>query len=147
MHETQETVSIPGSRRFPGVGNGSPLQKYCLENSMDRGAWWIIAQRAANSQTWLSTHKHWLLGFVIITSIKTKKTMSVTRSFYVIFPLFFTTTLWSKYVIVSVLVFERLSYTCSRLYNPLPRASWCQNLCYEAYYFYYVECQMYDQSP
>ena len=32
--------SIPGWVRFPGDGNGSPLQYFCLENSMDRGAWW-----------------------------------------------------------------------------------------------------------
>ena len=32
--------SIPGSGRSPGEGNGSPLQYFCLENSMDRGAWW-----------------------------------------------------------------------------------------------------------
>ena len=32
--------SIPGSRRSPGEGNGNPLQYSCLENLMDRGAWW-----------------------------------------------------------------------------------------------------------
>ena len=32
--------SVPGSRRFPGKGNGKPLRSSCLENSMDRGAWW-----------------------------------------------------------------------------------------------------------
>ena len=32
--------SIPGSGRFPGKGNDYPLQYSCLENSMDRGAWW-----------------------------------------------------------------------------------------------------------
>ena len=31
--------SILGSRRYPGEGNGNPLQDYCLENPMDRGAW------------------------------------------------------------------------------------------------------------
>ena len=31
--------SIPGSGRCPGGGNGYPLQYFCLENSMDRGAW------------------------------------------------------------------------------------------------------------
>ena len=31
--------SIPGWRRSPEVGNGSPLQYSCLENPMDRGAW------------------------------------------------------------------------------------------------------------
>ena len=30
---------IPGSERSPGVGNGNPLQYYCLGNSMDIGAW------------------------------------------------------------------------------------------------------------
>ena len=30
--------SIPGSGRFPGEGNGNPLQCSCLENSMDREA-------------------------------------------------------------------------------------------------------------
>ena len=31
--------SIPGLGRSPGEGNGNPLQYYCLENPMDRGAW------------------------------------------------------------------------------------------------------------
>ena len=31
---------IPESGRFPGEGNGNPLQYSCLKNSMDRGAWW-----------------------------------------------------------------------------------------------------------
>ena len=31
---------IPGLGRSLGEGNGSPLQYSCLENSMDRGAWW-----------------------------------------------------------------------------------------------------------
>ena len=34
-----DMVSIPGSGRSPGEGNGKPLQYFCLENSMDRGAW------------------------------------------------------------------------------------------------------------
>ena len=33
-------VSIPGSGRSPGEGNGNPLQYSCLRNPMDRGAWW-----------------------------------------------------------------------------------------------------------
>ena len=31
---------IPGSGRSPGEGHGNPLQYSCLENPMDRGAWW-----------------------------------------------------------------------------------------------------------
>ena len=32
--------SIPRSGRFPGEGNGNPLQYSCLRNPMDRGVWW-----------------------------------------------------------------------------------------------------------
>ena len=31
---------IPGSGRSPGEGDGNPLQYSCLENPIDRGAWW-----------------------------------------------------------------------------------------------------------
>ena len=47
---TGVAVSIPGSRRTPGGGNGTPLQYTCLENSMDRGVWWatVYKVRKAN---------------------------------------------------------------------------------------------------
>ena len=35
----EDTGSIPGSGRSPGVGNGNPLQDSCLGNSKDRGTW------------------------------------------------------------------------------------------------------------
>ena len=35
-----DTGSIPVSERSPSEGNGNPLQYSCLENSIDRGAWW-----------------------------------------------------------------------------------------------------------
>ena len=38
--DAREVGSIPGSGRSPGVGNGNLLQYSCLENSMDREAWW-----------------------------------------------------------------------------------------------------------
>ena len=41
--------SIPAPRRFLGEGNGSPLQYYCLENSMDRGAQWATVHEVAKS--------------------------------------------------------------------------------------------------
>ena len=50
---------IPGSGRSPGGGHGNPLQYCCLENPMDRGAWWATIHRVTQSQTqlkWLSTH-------------------------------------------------------------------------------------------
>ena len=34
---------IPGLRRSPGVGHGNPLQDFCLENPLNRGAWWAVA--------------------------------------------------------------------------------------------------------
>ena len=42
---------IPGLGRSPGEGNGNPLQYFCLENPMDRGAWWATFHRVAKSQT------------------------------------------------------------------------------------------------
>ena len=45
---------IPGLGRSPGEGNGNPLQDYCLENSMDRGAWWAVVHSVAKSRTRLS---------------------------------------------------------------------------------------------
>ena len=38
---------IPGSGRAPGVGNGTPFEYSCLENSMDRGAWWATVHGIA----------------------------------------------------------------------------------------------------
>ena len=64
--------SVPGSGRSPGEGNGYPLQYSCLENSMDRGAWWatysMVLQRDMTEQLSLS---HRIM--VIITIIKLKK--------------------------------------------------------------------------
>jgi len=40
MQEMQEMHEILGSGKSPGGGNGNPLQCSCLENPMDRGAWW-----------------------------------------------------------------------------------------------------------
>ena len=46
--------SIPGSGRYAGEGNGYPLQYSCLENPMDRGAWWATVHGFTKSQTRLS---------------------------------------------------------------------------------------------
>ena len=39
-YNAEDVGLIPGLGRSPGEGNGNPLQYSCLENSMDRGAWW-----------------------------------------------------------------------------------------------------------
>ena len=37
--------------RSPGEGNGNPLKYFCLENPMDRGAWWATVHRVAELDT------------------------------------------------------------------------------------------------
>ena len=47
---------ILGSGRSPGGGDGNPLQCSCLENSMDRGAWWTTVHGITKSRTQLSMY-------------------------------------------------------------------------------------------
>ena len=51
--DTGDVGSIPGMGRFPGEGNGNPLQYSSLENPVDRGAWWAAVHRVVYSQTQL----------------------------------------------------------------------------------------------
>ena len=49
----------PWAGKIPEVGDGKPLQHSCLENPMDRGAWWATVHGVAKRQTrlkWLNTH-------------------------------------------------------------------------------------------
>ena len=55
---------IPGLGRSPGEGNGNPLQYSCLENPMDRGAWWAESMRS-QSQTRLSGLAHTFLCYEV----------------------------------------------------------------------------------
>ena len=52
---TGDASSIPGSGRLQGEGNGNPLQYSCLENPMNRGAWWAAVHRVAKNQKQLTT--------------------------------------------------------------------------------------------
>ena len=54
--DARDVCLIPGWGRSPRVGNGTPLQFSCLENSMDRGGWWATVFWVTRSQTWLSVH-------------------------------------------------------------------------------------------
>ena len=46
--------SISGLGKSPVGGNGNPFQYSCLENSMDRGAWWVTVHGVAKHRTRLS---------------------------------------------------------------------------------------------
>ena len=63
----------PELGRSPGVGNGNPLQYSCLENFMNRRAWWATVHGATKSRTplkRLSRHTHTLRRYK--TGLKTK---------------------------------------------------------------------------
>jgi len=49
--DTRDMDLIPGLGRSPEVGNGNLFQYSCLENCMDRGAWWATDNGVAKSQT------------------------------------------------------------------------------------------------
>ena len=50
----EKTTFIEGTRKLDREGNGNPLQYSCLENPMDRGAWWAAVHGVAKSHTRLS---------------------------------------------------------------------------------------------
>ena len=49
--QAADAGSIPGSGRSPGGGHGNPLWYSCLENPVDRGAWWATVRGVTKSQT------------------------------------------------------------------------------------------------
>ena len=52
--DVRDTGSFPGSGRSPGGGHSIPLQYSCLENPVDRGAWWARVHMVAKSWIWLN---------------------------------------------------------------------------------------------
>ena len=44
--DARDEGSVPGLGRFPGVGNGYPVQYSCWENPMDRGAWRVTSMES-----------------------------------------------------------------------------------------------------
>ena len=68
--ELRDTGSVPGLGRSPGGGHGNPFQYSRLENSMDRGAWWVTVHGVAKSRTWLSSFAQHSTYCEMITTIK-----------------------------------------------------------------------------
>ena len=56
--DAADTGLIPGSGRSPGVENDNPLQYSCLENSMNRGAWWITSPRGCKESDMTENTQH-----------------------------------------------------------------------------------------
>ena len=57
--DVEDVGLIPGLGRSPGGGNGNPLQYFCLENPMDREAWWSMfmgSQRVRHN--WVTEHEY-----------------------------------------------------------------------------------------
>ena len=52
--DIKDVDSIPGLGRSPGDGHGKPLQYSCLQNPMDRGAWWASVRGVTKSRIQLS---------------------------------------------------------------------------------------------
>ena len=58
---------IPGLGKSPGGEHGNPLQYSCLENPMDRGAWWATVHGVTKSRTRLRTeHAHTFISLTLI---------------------------------------------------------------------------------
>ena len=62
------------------VGNGNPLQYSCLENSMDRGAWWATVHGVTKSQTQLS---NWALSMKLSLYTCKRHTNQICRIIYI----------------------------------------------------------------
>ena len=60
----QDPGSISGLGRSPGEGNSNPLHYSCLENPMDRGAWWATVHRV--SKSWTRLRDFHFLPFSVI---------------------------------------------------------------------------------
>ena len=58
VEDTGDVGSIPGSGKCPGGGNDSPLQYSCLENPMDRGAWWATVHEVIRESGQLGDWAH-----------------------------------------------------------------------------------------
>ena len=59
--DTKAAGSVPRSGRFPGEGNGNPLQYSCLENPLGRGAWQSMGPQAVRYD-WVTEHTYFILN-------------------------------------------------------------------------------------
>ena len=74
---------IPGSGRFPEEGHGNPPQYSCLENPMDREAWWATVHGVANKAHEVAevtcTHAHRTLSWCSLVCLDVWETLTIPR--------------------------------------------------------------------
>ena len=80
--DVRDAGLIPGSGRSLGEENGNPLQSFCLENPLGRGAWWAAVHGVAESRTRLS--ESLTRVFVIPWTASCQASLSFTRSWSLI---------------------------------------------------------------
>ena len=51
VRDLRDAGLIPGSRRSSGGGHGNSFQYSCLEDPMDRGAWWVTVHKVSQDKT------------------------------------------------------------------------------------------------
>ena len=56
--DRREVGPVPGLGRYPGGGQGIVFQYFCLENPMDREAWWATIGLPRLEHDWVNEHKH-----------------------------------------------------------------------------------------
>ena len=101
----------PWVGEIPWRRHGNPLQYSCLENSMDRGAWWAIVHGIAKSRTWLTEHSRLRIGVLLLRFhyLKDKK--------YVCALYFLIILCWTKEIFYSTYFFTRKAKPMSGWYN------------------------------
>ena len=81
-----DTGSIPGWERYPGAGNGNPLQYFCLANPMDRGTWWATVHgftRVAHDLATKHRHTHTHTGLTSYNGNRLGKKNNPTRGYVI----------------------------------------------------------------
>ena len=80
----RDAGSSSGPPRSPGGGHGNPLQSSCLENAMERGAWWLQSTglQSRSRPRRLSMHT-WYDGGLLTASFGTRKFLSLLTSLQV----------------------------------------------------------------
>ena len=73
--DTREASLISRLGRSHGVGSGNLLQYSCLENFMDRGAWWVTTHRVAKRHDRAHMHTQLLYSVALVSAIKRSESL------------------------------------------------------------------------